>query len=700
MTSNVSFLTNCKENFKRRSWATLLLGLFFFIIYIIMPIILVSQLDRPISAENLKYMQSSFRELMGFNYFTGTIMSLFAVLFALHGYSYLFNRRKMDLYLSVPLSTSRRFFSIQVTGIVTFIVLYLVSGSLALLIGLTSDLVTGITISNFFGALLLNILLFISIYELTTIAVMLTGHVIIAVLALLVLSLYELLIRVLHRGYLDIFMDHLIVQDMPDHVFSSPLHPYFNLVDHLNQYNSGLDPKFILSNTLWLSALCLAFFIIAFLLYKKRPNEATDCAISFSKTKPYISIALQLLAGLGGGLFFYTISYDNYFMAVFGFTLGCLLLFFAMNIIFSFDIRSIFKNWKTLIISVAIILIYFFIIVADVFGIDDYIPKAEDIVSCGIDTYGLNPVGYSDENYYYNWKAKDTDENSSCSQMQLTDITPFLALAEIGVETPNWQNYEDDRYRSYTICYHLKNGQSLYRRYSIPDSQALPELEKILTSSEYIASMKDEIDERTEGLDLDPYFYNGFYSEHLSTSSVDEILEAYKKDLNYYSFDENVLDTPIAQWNLFTEYTSFDLPIYENFSYTMDLLNSYNLEDDIKVNVDEIKQIMLYLYPISVDIDDLTTSTGEDDYIDTSSTITISDPEEMKELLDHAISSDFDGFEYNNFSLLQSSGVEYSVDMYVYPKVGSAHEADLQNAHFLYYGDLPEFLAENYYLTY
>lgn len=692
MTSNVSFLTNCKENFKRRTWATLLMGLFFFIFYIISPVVIVNQVNY--SQENLKAQISSFHSLMTYNFGTGFFVTILAILFALQGFSYLYNRQKMDLYLSVPLSTKKRFHVIQLTSLFTFITLYLISGSFGLLIGTSGGLTSFNTVQDFFFSFFLHTLLFVSIYELTCIAIMMSGHIIVSILALSVFSFYELFARALHSEYISSFMNHLIPENIT-YLITSPFYPYYRIINVLARTfdKKTVNASFYIENILGLFLFCVIFYLLAYILYRKRPNEATDRAISFAKTKPWINVFLQVLAALGGGLFFYSISWSNISMAILGIFLGAFIVFCTMNIIYDFDIKSIFKKWYTFAISIGIALLYFLIITQDFLGIDTYVPTEKKVESCGISSYTLPQIGYAFDGSSYQFYF---DSDLVSKEMRITDTSPFIEMAKKALEKEqDYTNGED--ISSYTICFQLENGKTVYRRYSLGLESVTPQLKRIFESDDYIDSTKGRIDKYlSKQSDAELYFSNGVYDIHLSSDNKAELIEAYFKDLKQFNYEENVLGVPFSEW-IFKPKTgnSLTLPIYSNFSATVSLLDSYNLTKEVHLDAKDVEKINLYLYPIPPNIASENLDYNQEivtrEYPDDTFFREIKEPREIEILLQNTFSARYFSHRYNS-SIIEHDSKMYSVSISVLPKIGSIHEEEIYYSGFEYKGLLPSFI--------
>jgi len=249
----------------------------------------------------------------------------------------------------------------------------------------------------------------------------------------------------------------------------------------------------------------------------------------------------------------------------------------------------------------------------------------------------------------------------------------------------------------------MTNGRKIYRRYNVNLLSIEKELAEIYESNDYINTTKDRISAYiSEHKDSEVYFSNGTYDVHISLDKKEQLLESYYQDLSNFSFEENVLGVPIAQWVFENkEENNLILPIYQNFTSILARLSEYSLADDLVLDVSEIKQIDFYLYPLDPVIPESITEIGnvdqpyatKEDYAIETYYVTIKNPEEIATILPNLISSDLGDSISANFSISNYNQKKYMVEIYVYPKVGAIHEEELQYSHYNYYGNLPAFLT-------
>ena len=105
MTSKNSFLVDLKQNAVRRTWSILLFAISFFFVLPVTLMVNFSSLLKYTEEQFLaKQMLVSFKSVVVLNPFIMAATVIFAIIAAIHGFSYLYSRKKTDMYLSVPVS--------------------------------------------------------------------------------------------------------------------------------------------------------------------------------------------------------------------------------------------------------------------------------------------------------------------------------------------------------------------------------------------------------------------------------------------------------------------------------------------------------------------------------------------------------------------------------------------------------------------
>ena len=190
---------------------------------------------------------------------------------------------------------------------------------------------------------------------------------------------------------------------------------------------------------LWvLIALCL--LVAAFLIYRRRAIENAGKPIVYSKVGSLVKYMLMAAAALVGDLFF--CLFDESF-AIFGLVCGIFLSFIICNTILAKSPKGMFKGVKGLIVFAIAAAAVFAVWQADIFHIDDYLPKAGQIAYAEVNVNEIRSEG-----------------------ARITDAETISALLDVLNEE------EDDCGAPYPtasieVVLHQKFGPPLARRYNL-----------------------------------------------------------------------------------------------------------------------------------------------------------------------------------------------------------------------------------------
>ena len=216
MMSKNSFLVNMKENNKRRIWVWVISILCFVLAYPVGVALMIKQAQTNLDwikaeygaaaesilqsrlLENVKYMMGTSFILMGFTV-------AIAVIAGIQGFSYLYSRKKIDFYMGMPVKQSRRFLVIWINGILIFLLPYLMGMGISLLLAAGNQACNGEILATALRAFGIHLCLFLGMYHLSILAVMLTGNMVVTGLGLLVLCLYEFMVRAVDYSYKSLF---------------------------------------------------------------------------------------------------------------------------------------------------------------------------------------------------------------------------------------------------------------------------------------------------------------------------------------------------------------------------------------------------------------------------------------------------------------------------------------------------------------
>ena len=191
MTSKSLFFKLMKEDFKTRVWTLAISILIFFFSLIVATAMMISFNLYEGSAYSYKAdLALNFISYIDVkNPFFGMIFIVLALVMAMSGFSYLYSKKKVDMYHSLPVKREVLYFIKIINGILIVLIPFIICEIVASLLILAN---TGeiIVITSALWSIAEWTLLFIMSYFLTVFSIMLTGNMLIGILACGFFSFY------------------------------------------------------------------------------------------------------------------------------------------------------------------------------------------------------------------------------------------------------------------------------------------------------------------------------------------------------------------------------------------------------------------------------------------------------------------------------------------------------------------------------
>ena len=345
MTSKSLCFKLMKEDLKRRVWvfALTLLGLVFTIL--VPTAIKCSEfMEESVTwnASTRRRMVENIVNLLGPNGMVVFILLAVGILWAVSGFHYLHNSKKVDFYHSIPVKRITLFLSVYLNGILVPAVIYLVmqiaSTAVAWNAGVGLNHIDTIPIQYF----VLNMVYYSMLYTTAVVAMMMTGNVVIALLGDVVFWAYGPAMTALVRGYFEWFHTYY---ETPESTaafyrfirYSSPF------ANYMCEFQIAAEDHPEWGALLGAVVVTAALAVLAYSLYKIRPSEAAKKAMVFPKTEMPIKVLLVIPIAVAFGIFFYAIR-GRVFWLIFGTAFGVLLVHCMMEIIYNFDFRKLFGH--------------------------------------------------------------------------------------------------------------------------------------------------------------------------------------------------------------------------------------------------------------------------------------------------------------------------------------------------------------------
>lgn len=634
MTCANSFWTKYKINNKRRLWVW---ALNLFALIGLYPGILTVYFTRIASYykngnyKNLAAYKEALRVAVvdGFSR-SGICYLIFAlaVVIALQGFSYLFSRRKVDMYHSVPVSMKSRFTTIYINGIAIFVIPLLISYLIcAVLIG-TKGIFTAELIVRILFKLLIDILFFMAVYNITILIVMITGNLFMATVLSLFFSYYVDIWISIISDYRGTFYKTLttIFDEEKSGISPDKIYQFLSYRNGLNSvYQSGTVSVEMLIALAKLLPWIIIPFILAYSSYKRRPAEMAGNSMAFYSSRLLVKLLVSVPMGLTAGYWVYSMSENSVPMMVAGIVIGATVSAMLAEIAFNMDFKACVKQWGIIIVALLICLGYFGVHYFDVFGYDKYIPNKDEVASFAIMNSG--EMYYSDA---FDFEADRSDYQSYYIEPEhYVKDTMFLkdteAILELAKKSMDILDDDDTEYTYFYIYYRLTNGKTCSRmiRVNLDDESNDQYLNRLIGPAFYKEGMWQAL---SVDAPLDRVLYADMNTmlgqERLKTNDVNHIIELWREDMSKYDYNLVRYQRETGYISItFDNYCTWSLPVYECF----DGVNTYLKKNDINVITDitakEIESIEITHY-----INFYDDYSEEETYID--------DPEQIKIIVD------------------------------------------------------------------
>lgn len=582
MTSKSLFFKLMKEDFKTRVWTLAISILIFFFSLIVATAMMISFN----LYEGRAYSSYSYREDLALNFisyidvtnpFFGIIFIVLSLVMAMSGFAYLYSKKKVDLYHSLPVKREVLYFIKIINGILIVVIPFIICEIVASLLVLAN---TGeiMVITSALWAIAEWTLLFILSYFLTVFSIMLTGNMLIGIFACGFFSFYFPLLSLMLKGYQSSF-------------FTTYYSSGFIIEDLLPNMSSFIL-MFNITELRWFVRIIIvilasiAFLFINLFLYKKRASEAAGKSVSFNIIKLPIKSMMVIFMSMLMYLLGYEVMNNSIGWGLFGLIVSGVITHCVMEIIYNQDFKKIFAKKIELLV---LIIISIFIAAAfqfDIFGYDSYIPSASQIKSTAVISDLLesnseqyyNKVEISDA--YYDESFVDVDyasdskiEADQIKKMDIQNKDAVLELARQGIEAAKYDLEPQGDFDRVLISYKLKNGRTVGRVYYLDLDQSTLGLSSVYADESYKKSNYPILSQNPENIvsvDFNGIMDNDTHIVFHDDEMKKKFVETYKKELMNLDYETKLKSYPFASIRFNDDFMEGALRKYAGFNYTSD----------------------------------------------------------------------------------------------------------------------------------
>ncbi|MBQ3798042.1 MAG: hypothetical protein II842_17500 [Butyrivibrio sp.] len=622
---------NHKKYITRTLWTSIIGFLLMAVYYILGVIMLISRsvnysMLYSQSAEVLHhYKLNAVGRVLGFEQIGFVITFFIAIAFAFQGFAYVFDQKQLDFYMSQPTTRAQRLWRNYFKAFSTYIIMYVIIEALALIIAAAMGGVNDVILATALAEMVRNIILYFTVYNITLLAILLSGTFPIALLVVLFFMFVSLVLGFELYSFKGIFYATFAYNEKIG-IIASPLYDRFglffdlkNMTDKVGYYWDFAGFKKSLAAVIPGTVDTLITGIVALILVvifsRFRRAEHAGQTIVYRPFRWIVKITGCVIVGLAAGYVVYAVYDYAWNDRLFGLMFAIMLLSTVIcgcviEAILDSNIKKVFSGKAQTLMALAVVALIFVIFKGDLLGYDSYIPNAAKVKSCAI-TNG-------DYSYMIDYEYLDISDE----HMEITDVASFSKLAEIGMKAQkeyvkhNRNNeYYDMGWSDINIRYRLTNGKDVYRKITIPYDVDKKLMSSIVDSEEYkkgffAVFFDDEIREA----DKNAYTRNASYTTSTAYNDTkelpySELSDAYRKDiLEKYTFEMANNNLPIGQIDYSVErkdsdgfistYAEYRMNVYESFTNTIEVLKKYGIYSENTLDVECIESIsVINRYP-------------------------------------------------------------------------------------------------------
>lgn len=618
------FFKLIKQEWKQKIWCPILILVAFFLVMEVQLLMILQEMTR--WPNSYDYSKAHYFA----NYFLSpdsnvcvTIMTcVTALICGLTMFSYVHVRQKLDTYHSLPIKRGKMFWARYSAGVLFYLIPMMIHVLICLGIAVTQDAISMHGINNAIGIMATELVIYLLVYSMTIVSVMLTGNLIISVLASGVLLCYSLLILGLKVIlYEEFFYTYVYGYEKGIYAFS-PVHMIYNLCEKVAVYrteNRGFSYACIMNYFVIMLIVAVLISVLACVLYKKRASEAAGKTIAFSWMEPFIKCAVVIPFALYAGCFFDMLAPSGFGWYIFGVTFGFVLCCILMEIIFRLDVKAAFKHSRHIFFNGACVALIVMIFKHDALGYNSYIPAAHELDHCAISIENLFDLYDRDESFSF---VSSDDYRMKNMELRGDNVLKLTQkLASEGLHYKEYNSYEgiendpeykatqlkEEGYRSILVGYFLTDGSELYRRYyfDINDKE----------SKQLVANIFDSIDYKLGSTPLFQSGWNKDVIEILCTGNAangtialdkkqqNKLLDTYQREYMELTFEEVLTELPIGEMEFVfqgkTNYSRLyakDYKVYPTFQDTIALIKEYGFDFEQRFDLTNVESLNLVKY--------------------------------------------------------------------------------------------------------
>ena len=514
----------------------------------------------------------------------------FALVIAFSQFGYLYKKKQVDFYHSLPVNRGKYFLARYISGVLLFFVpfvLFTMSG-----VGMISA--SGFGNIDLIKTAVLGIVThtvgFLMFYSLATLAICMTGNLFTGICG-----------AIIFHGYgtvLGTIIEVLMTRYSETYISISRGKSFVNMSEYLTPvwiYSKFVGKQF--KGWLWYAVgVTVVLIILSFLAFSKRKSETAGKSIAFALSKPVIKVCIIVLVVCTGTMVFYELG-NSFMWEIIGFLLSLVISHILIQIIYELDVKAVVKGRWSFLVSAVISLAMFggFYLGGNLYDKGNF--NWEQMESVAIypgeaygDFAGFNMFNPNTNSYI-------NREQLVYDKMKFTDFD----LVKDFVKTC----YEDKgRSQEVLVQFTFKNGSKKYRRYYVSNEVISKYMPKFVENKEFREGINQVFLMDASYADGICYHVDreGGYTDRemllLRREEVKKVIDTYKEEYLNASLAQINEEAPIYQLEiLMGDIELATMIVYPSMEKTLEILQGAGLPKDPYENC-EVTKIEINYYNI------------------------------------------------------------------------------------------------------
>ncbi len=433
------------------------------------PLYLVLALNQPHTT--VYFFKDDFVELLyaAVTVFVPVFTAGYAILVAMFIWSYLHNARSVGMLHALAIDRKGLFVTNTLSGLAMLLIPYVVVGGLMSIIAACCGAMhLGAVFTTIFAVLLENLLFF----GMGTLCAMVTGNVIVTAVYYVVLNFAVPALDALVNLLATQFLFGITSGTSEWSTWFSPLIALYDKVQLVYPDAEGVRAMYPVIEKYALIVMYgivgIAMLALSYLLYHNRRSESAGDVVAFVWLRPVFRFGIALVSALTLGFGLYEVfwvslfqegRYEDMLPMAICMMVGAVVGYYAASMFLEKSLRVFKGSLKGVGIVCAAVALLCVSVALDIFGLERYVPKMENIETVQISGY-LDILNCDPEQF-----------PNLCEDI----LELHTAIVEnkdyIRTHDGRWGEDDEIRWRSIRFIYHMKNGSEVERYYYLPLSQ-------------------------------------------------------------------------------------------------------------------------------------------------------------------------------------------------------------------------------------